>query len=213
MEKNPDQITFETWNKVASLYQEKFMDLDIYNNSYDFFCDQLKINPSILEIGCGPGNITKYLLSKRPDFKITGTDFAPNMVELAKANNPSATFEVMDSRNISQLNLKFNAIVCGFCIPYLSHHDTLKLIADCYNLLLEDGILYLSFIEGDYNKSGFQSASTGDQVFFYYHSLEHLQDAFEKNRFKILKLENVKYETANRPEELHRIVIMQKQLL
>lgn len=27
--------TFEIWNKVASLYQEKFMNLDLYNDSYD----------------------------------------------------------------------------------------------------------------------------------------------------------------------------------
>ena len=57
--------TFETWNKVAQLYEDKFMDLDLYNDTYDQFCELLlKKNASILEIGCGPGNITKYLLSK-----------------------------------------------------------------------------------------------------------------------------------------------------
>ena len=28
--------TFATWNKMASMYQEKFMELEIYNESYDF---------------------------------------------------------------------------------------------------------------------------------------------------------------------------------
>ncbi len=47
-----------------------FMNLDLYNDSYDTFCDQVKIkNATILEIGCGPENITKYLLKKRLDFK------------------------------------------------------------------------------------------------------------------------------------------------
>jgi len=32
------QETFETWNKIASLYQERFMDLDLYNESYDLIC-------------------------------------------------------------------------------------------------------------------------------------------------------------------------------
>ena len=35
---NPYQITFETWNKVAAAYQEKFMELDLYNDTYDAFC-------------------------------------------------------------------------------------------------------------------------------------------------------------------------------
>jgi ubiquinone/menaquinone biosynthesis C-methylase UbiE len=77
--------TFNTWNKIATLYQNKFMDLDLYNETYDFICALLnKPNSKILEIGCGPGNITKYLLSKQPSFDIFGIDIAPNMIELAK---------------------------------------------------------------------------------------------------------------------------------
>lgn len=30
--------TFDTWNKVASLYQEKFMDMSFYDETYDFIC-------------------------------------------------------------------------------------------------------------------------------------------------------------------------------
>src|SRR5690606_1929583 len=96
---NPNQETFDTWNKVAEIYQDKFMDMDFYNESYDFFCDSIpKSNAKLLEIGCGPGNITRYLLSKRADFEIFGIDIAPNMIELAKQNNPTAKFEIMDTR-------------------------------------------------------------------------------------------------------------------
>lgn len=77
--------TFETWNKVAQLYQDKFMDLNLYNTTYDYVCNAIiKNKAKILEVGCGPGNITKYLLSKRPDFDILGIDILPNMIELAK---------------------------------------------------------------------------------------------------------------------------------
>src|SRR5437016_8972835 len=103
--------TFETWNKVASLYEDKFMYLDIYNETYDVFCNSIsKDNPNILEIGCGPGNITKYLLSKREDFHIDGIDIAPNMIELAKKNNPTANFSVMDSRRINELDKFYDEI-------------------------------------------------------------------------------------------------------
>ena len=91
--------TYETWNKVASLYQDKFMDLDLYNSTYDYICETIpKEKARLLDVGCGPGNITRYLLSKRPDFDIFGIDIAPNMVALAKKNNPSAGFAIMDSR-------------------------------------------------------------------------------------------------------------------
>ena len=97
--------TFETWNKMASLYQVKFMDLDLYNDSYDIICKSItKKGASILEIGCGPGNITRYLLSQRPDYNILGIDIAPNMIALAQKNNPTAKFKVMDCRRIGELN-------------------------------------------------------------------------------------------------------------
>ena len=44
-------ITFKTWDKIAELYQEKFMDLDLYNDSYDALCDLLSDNASVLELG------------------------------------------------------------------------------------------------------------------------------------------------------------------
>ena len=98
---NPQEETIETWNHIAKLYQEKFMDLALYNDSYDYFCRALdKPQAKILEIGCGPGNITKYLLFKRPDFEILGIDVAPNMISLAQQNIPAAHFEVMDARLI-----------------------------------------------------------------------------------------------------------------
>ncbi|HKC68335.1 MAG TPA: class I SAM-dependent methyltransferase, partial [Bacteroidia bacterium] len=65
------QNTFETWNKLAHNYQGKFMDFDLYDDTYNTFCQLLeKPNAKIFEIGCGPGNITRYLLTKHPDFKI-----------------------------------------------------------------------------------------------------------------------------------------------
>ena len=77
--------TFETWNKAAWRYQDKFMDLNLYNDTYDLICNYLnRPNSKILEIGCGPGNITRYILSKRPDLDVFGIDIAPNMIELAK---------------------------------------------------------------------------------------------------------------------------------
>jgi hypothetical protein len=71
------------------------------------------------------------------------------MIELAKVNNPAAEFMVMDLRDISQLNKKYNGIICGFGLPYLSESEAKSFINECYNLLLENGVLYLSFVEGD----------------------------------------------------------------
>ena len=202
--------TFDTWNKVASLYQDTFMDLNIYDKTYDVICADLKQNATILEIGCGPGNITRYLLSKRPDFKISGIDIAPNMIELARANNPNACFAIMDSREISNINHKYDGIIVGFCLPYLSCSESEKLIFDSKVLLHEQGLLYLSFVEGDPEKSGFQLASSGDRIYFYYHNLENLMVQLKANSFEDLKLIRVNYKKSAVENEMHTIIIATK---
>ena len=204
--------TFDTWNKVASLYQDKFMNLDLYNDSYDKICNSLsKPNSTILEIGCGPGNITKYLLAKRPDFDFFGIDIAPNMIELAEANNPTASFQVMDIRQIDQIESKFDGLICGFCLPYLSEMDCLKLVADSHNLLNQDGLLYISFVEGDPTKSGFQTASSGDRVYFYYHELENVKKALIESNFHDFQIFKVKYKRSENQIETHTILIAKRQ--
>lgn len=180
------EITVNTFNKCADKYQAKYMDFDFYFDTYDTFCDLVsEENAKIFEIACGPGNITKYLLNKRPDYQIQGIDLAPNMIELAKANNPTASFEVMDSRNISCINQKFDAVMCGFCMPYLSKDDLAKLIKDMRSLLKVGGVLYLSTMEGEYDKSGFDTSSSGDQVYIHYHQFEYLKKHLKSNGFNI----------------------------
>ncbi len=203
--------TFDTWNKVASLYQDKFMDLDLYNDTYNFICNSIaKENAKVLEIGCGPGNITKYLLSKRPDFDIYGIDIAPNMIELAKRNNPSASFAVMDCRQIDEIKTKYDGIVCGFCLPYLSQTDSQKIITDCYNLLNENGLIYISFVEGDPIKSDFQVGSSGDRIYFYFYNLHDLTEQLEKNNFEQINVFKVNYRKSESEMEIHTILTAKK---
>jgi 2-polyprenyl-3-methyl-5-hydroxy-6-metoxy-1,4-benzoquinol methylase len=203
--------TSETWNKLASLYQDKFMNLDLYNETYDYLCNAVtNSKPAILEIGCGPGNITRYLLERRPDFEILGIDIAPAMIELAKRNNPGASFEVMDTRNIDQIPEKYDAIVCGFCLPYVSHEDGRKLIQDCYNLLNDHGLVYISFVEGDAGNSAFQTASSGDRTYFYFYELQYLIEELERSSFENMKVFKVEYKRSENESEIHTIIIANK---
>lgn len=208
MDKNKE--TFDTWNKVAAIYQDKFMEMDLYNDTYDYICNSIEnSNAKLLEIGCGPGNITKYLLSKRPDFDIFGIDIAPNMIELAKLNNPTAHFEVMDTREIQHLKTKFDGIIAGFCLPYLSQSESSEFISNAYNLLNANGLIYLSFVEGDPEKSDFKTGSHG-RVFFNYHNLNDLKVELIKSKFEDINTFKVNYKTSETEFDIHTILTAKK---
>jgi ubiquinone/menaquinone biosynthesis C-methylase UbiE len=209
---NKYNITINTWDQLAHVYQDKFMDLTIYNHSYDRFCELIDhIDNSVLEIGCGPGNITKYLLNKRPELKITATDVSPNMIALAKQNVLAAEYLVIDAREIEKLNRTFNGIMCGFCIPYLAREDVNKMIKDCYNLLTAKGILYISAIEGHYDQSKFEYGSVPDlKTFVHYYSEQDLSDYLLKMGFKIAENFRIPYLKKDGSQETHLILIALK---
>lgn len=205
-EKDPYQLTAETYNSIAQLYRDVFMDLDLYNETYDVFCSLTdKKNARVLELGCGPGNITRYIHHKRPDLIIDAIDVAPDMIRLARESNPGVNFTVMDCRSLDQLTGKYDAIICGFCIPYLSKEDCEKLIRDSAVLLNKGGIIYLSFIGGDYNNSGYETGKHGT-VYLYYHEQNTLLAMLEESGFEMKRIMEVSYLRADK-NEIHTVIM------
>ena len=188
MSTDPYQLNRDTYNSLAEQYQDKFMDWDGYHDSYNTFLNTLSKEPTnLLEVGCGPGNVTRYLLQQRPDLKIHGIDIAPNMITLAQQNNPEASFEVLDCREIGALPTNYDAIMCGFCIPYITKEDAIELIANAAKLINPKGVFYLSTMEADYGTSALKGSPNHDQkVFIFYHEANYLKEALANNGFELL---------------------------
>lgn len=196
------------FNEAANSYQEKYMDTSVYHSTFDLFCNSIvKSGADVLDIACGPGNITKYLLEKRPDLKILGIDLAPNMLVLARINNPAAEFQLMDGRDIGTLHRKYHGIMCGFCLPYLSKEEAVDLVSDASKILLPGGVLYVSTMEDDYSKSGIQRSSSGNELYMHYHEAGYLCKAFEENGFEIIKLQRISYTSADATPTTDLVII------
>lgn len=209
MDKN--KIAVDVFNKLADLYQSKFMDVSMYHDTFDIFCHAIKTQqPKVLELACGPGNITKYLLTKRPDLKLLGTDLAPNMLELAKINNPQAEFALMDCRELGDLKEKFDALMCGFILPYLSKEEAEEMIKNTSRILHKGGVIYISTMEDDYSKSGYKKGSTGDEIYMYFHQADYLVTALKKNGFEILEEQRKIYQMQENVDTVDLILIARK---
>lgn len=194
---DPSEIAVATFNKYAYQYQNKYNDVSLYAEELNDFCARLPTeNPEILELACGPGNLSRYVINKNSSIKLLGTDLAPKMLQLAKDNNPTASFLKMDCRTMKQLNRKFNGVLCGFALPYLSKEESIKLIADAAEMLYPTGVIFISTMEDDYQKSGLSISSTGDQLFIYYHEKNYLVKAMEENGFNDIKFTRKQYEIA-----------------
>ncbi|WP_299158520.1 class I SAM-dependent methyltransferase [uncultured Tenacibaculum sp.] len=184
------QNIIQTYNKVSQQYYDKFMNTTVYHHSYGKLLKHTqKAHETVLDVASGPGNITKYLLNKRSDFKILGVDAAENMIQLAKENNTDANFTVLDCRNIKKLEQKFDIVIFGFCFPYISKEDCIQLIEDAYKVLNKNGLLYISTMIGNYNTdSGYKTSSDGkNSMFIHYHNPEYLIETIHNNKFQLLE--------------------------
>ena len=206
---NKQKETISVFNKHAKAYNEKFGQIKLYDESYNLFCSLIqKPNAKIFEIGCDPGNITKYLLSKREDLIITGIDLAPAMIQIAKENNPTANFFVMDCKEINSIKEKFDGIICGFILPYLSKDEACKLIQDCFSLLNANGIFYFSLIEGNYDKSAYETSSDGkDKCYVYYYDENYWRALLKENNFELIELKRIGYEKGNGIADTHLVFV------
>lgn len=183
------KAAIEVFNRHAEDYQVRYMDQGMYADALTFFVKHLDgPSPEVLDVACGPGNITRFICDLGPDIRATGIDLAEKMLELARQNNPHALFRSLDARDIDQLEQTFHGIILGFILPYLSKEETALLIQKCAEKLLPNGILYLSTMEDAYEKSAYTLPSTGigPAVFMHYYEGPVLLNLLAKQGFQIV---------------------------
>lgn len=177
--------SIELFDKYAESYQNSYMNVSAYHEPLDVFINFLNNNDSIIDIACGPGNVSKYILSKNESIKIHGIDGAQRMIELAQINNPSAKFEVMDIENISSIKSNYDGIICSFALPYLKSNQLENLLRDLNLILKTNGILYLSTMVSKENKEVLETSSKGDQTLINYYSVDYLRLILSRYQFVI----------------------------
>lgn len=192
---NNFEISVQRFNEFAEEYTVRFSDVSGYLDSIESFCRAISNkHPSILELACGPGNFTQHIKNHFPQSRILAIDLAPKMIEIAQKSLPDVDFRIMDVRDISSIPEKFDAVMCSFCLPFLSKAESFKLIADCAEKLSSGGVLYISTMEGDETKAGFETTSfSGDsEIYFNYHNRQDLENSFAENGLEIshLKLQD-----------------------
>lgn len=60
----------------------------------------LPVGPSVLELGCGTGFLTRHVVARLPDARLLATDIAPGMLERCRTNlggQPGVSFALLDA--------------------------------------------------------------------------------------------------------------------
>lgn len=104
----------------------------------------LPSHPNILEIGCGTGGLTKYLLDKVDGGDFLITDISDGMIEQCQRNltDPRMRFKQMDGENPDLGSQKFDLIVSSLTVQWFQNLE--QGLHRLINHLAPDGRLVIS---------------------------------------------------------------------
>lgn len=145
---NPQQLdTIEGYDRSAARFQATMAKLENYNETYDCLLTRLRDGDSVLDLACGPGNISRYLATRKR-LRVTGFDLSAGMLAIARETVPGGSFH---QRSIIDFSLAetYDAVINGFGLPYLDDRQAAQSLRSSAAALSPRGTLYLSFMEGD----------------------------------------------------------------
>ncbi len=177
--------TISSYDKSSVGFHSKISKLPNYNETYDELASRIPENGRVLDLACGPAQISKYLIGKK-SLKIVGVDLSEGMLQIARREVPDGVFHKASIIDFHQAE-KFDAVVVGFGLPYLDKDQVHECLRNCWRNLKTGGSIYLSFMNG--SGSRLEKTSFGDENVFliFYHEEEQIQKELEEIGFRIEK--------------------------
>ena len=123
--------------------QKKPFDRDLLTN----FAESVRGRGEVLEIGCGPGQIARFLQDR--GVQMRGTDLSPQMVSCAARLNPDIPFEEGNMLHLTAPAGSFAGVVAFYAIIHLKREDASRALKQMLRVLQPEGKLLISFHGGE----------------------------------------------------------------
>jgi ubiquinone/menaquinone biosynthesis C-methylase UbiE len=114
----------------------------------DEYAEMLGGKGRVCEIGCGPGQIARYLKDRGTN--MCGVDLSQQMVEHARRLNSDITFEKGDMRQLTSFpDASLAGVVLFYSIIHLKREDVPSALKELYRVLEPGGKALISFHGGE----------------------------------------------------------------
>ena len=128
-------LEYAGWQKGAASYDDLFGSVTRYAMVPLLDATDVRAGSHLLELCCGLGYGAGA--ASRRGARAIGIDFAPAMVEAARARYPAVEFKQGDAEALDFGDSVFDAVICAFGINHLQHPE--KAIAEARRVLRPDG--------------------------------------------------------------------------
>lgn len=200
--------TIESYNRTAENFFSTIARLKNYNHTYDYIANRLNDGDTILDLACGPAQISRYLKDKK-NLNVVGVDLSSGMLDIARKNIPDGEFiekSIIDFNN----GKSYDAAIIGFGIPFLNEEQVNDCIHNTSKLLKPGKYLYISFMNGSGSRIEKTSFGGTNDFLIYYYSKEYVAGTIQKNGMKIIQNFEIDYKENDGSITKDIIIIAQK---
>ncbi|RZT86302.1 methyltransferase family protein [Pseudonocardia sediminis] len=148
-------VVRESYDRVADNYVDMVVTTgvgDVRNHPWlkaamDVFVDAVAGRGPVLDVGCGPGTVTSYLVEHGVD--ATGVDLSPRMIEHARRLHPHCRFDVASATELEPAESSLAGVLGWWSLFNLPRDVLPQVLASFARALAPGGHLILATHAGD----------------------------------------------------------------
>jgi SAM-dependent methyltransferase len=139
------------YDRVAEHYAKEFFE-ELKRKPFDCqqldrFAETVSGAGLVCELGCGPGQVARYL--KDRGVEMCGVDLSPEMVKVAGRLSPDISFSQGDMLALQFPDESLAAIVLFYSIIHIQRDDVTRALQEMRRVLAPNGKLFLAFHGGE----------------------------------------------------------------
>jgi ubiquinone/menaquinone biosynthesis C-methylase UbiE len=190
MDKNT--LAVSTFEKIADAYAQHYFS-DMSDTPYiDIFLNQLPPKGHVLDIGCGPGQFTQYMMKK--DFEVTGIDYSQEMIKLAKQKVPTGHFQHMDMKHMNFEDETFDGLLVAYSIIHIPSEEIPQTLREFHRVLKPNGLIQVIVQKGSADKVVDEPFSPGSKMLYNFFSKQRISEFINEEHFSLSYIEEVNSE-------------------
>jgi len=143
LQRSYDEVCEEYAHRIFTELENKPLDRELL----DRFADDMKGRGVVCDMGCGPGQIARYLRDR--GVKVVGVDLSPGMIRVARRLNPGIEFFRGNLMSLDVDDDAWAGIAAFYSIIHIPRPLVVSALNELRRVLRPGGLLLISFHKGD----------------------------------------------------------------